>query len=94
MFVSSLIHPYIGSFYETQTALNIPDGFDIDVLKTASAQSAEGIVWAKAKLAGGVATLKHIAILPAILIVVYTLLNIFRKKLPAKSSVKQEVSAH
>jgi len=92
MFVSSLIHPYIGSFYETQTALNIPDGFDVDVLKTASAQSAEGMLWAKAKLAGGAATLRHVAILPAILIIVYGLLNIFRKKLPTKSSAQKPVS--
>ncbi len=82
MLAVSVFLPYMGAFYDAQTALNIPEGFDINTLKTASAQSAEGILLAKAKLAGGAATLKHVAILPAILIVVYGLLNIFRKKLP------------
>jgi hypothetical protein len=65
----SFILPFIGDIYETQTKLNLVSGVDtIELLK-------------KAKLAGGATTLQYVAILPAMLIVVFALLYFRRKKL-------------
>lgn len=74
------ILPFMGQFYDNQTLLAIPDGYSLEALKNAAVGSEEANVWASAKLAGGSTTLKYVAALPAILLVAFSGLFVYKKK--------------
>lgn len=75
----SLILPFIGDIYQEQTQLNLPQGYDLfenipgdsELLKTA-------------KLAGGAATLKYVAMLPLFLTMAFGALYTFRNSVILK----------
>jgi MFS family permease len=75
----AIAQPVLGAIFDARTALAIPDGQTLDVLKNAAAGTVEAAAWAKAQLTGGADTLKFVAIVPAILIAAFTYLH-FRKK--------------
>jgi fucose permease len=81
----SIILPYIGEMYDVQTAMNIPEGYSLDILKSAPAATAEALIWARAKLAGGVTALRYVAILPAFLIIAFGILYLRMRNYLSKS---------
>lgn len=86
---TSLVLPYMGQVYESQIAFAVPRGYDLEALRFAVVGSSEAAVWAQAKLSAGANTLRYVSILPAILIVAFTLLYFKRKgkKLPDTKEV-------
>jgi MFS family permease len=75
----AIAQPALGAIFDAQTAAAVPSGQLIDVLKNAAEGTQEALMWAKAQLAGGVHTLRYVAIVPAVLIICFTFLH-FRKK--------------
>ncbi len=67
----SFILPFIGDFYNAQTKLHLPEGYSATEMPE---------ILKQAKLLGGAATLKYVAILPALLSVAFGFLFYFQKK--------------
>ncbi|MFN6944490.1 MAG: MFS transporter, partial [Cytophagaceae bacterium] len=78
----SLILPFIGDIYEAQTQLHLPEGYS---LLPTSAEVSE--ILKNAKLAGGAATLKYVAILPVLLTLAFGILYGLRKKMVIKNTI-------
>lgn len=76
----AIAQPALGAIFDAQTALAIPAGQTIEVLKSAIAGTQEAAQWAAAQLAGGAYTLRYVAIVPAILIAFFTFLYFRQKK--------------
>jgi fucose permease len=76
----AIAQPALGAIFDAQTALAIPAGQTIEVLKSAIAGTQEAAQWAAAQLAGGANTLRYVAIVPAILIAFFTFLYFRQKK--------------
>lgn len=85
----SFILPFIGDFYEAQTALNIPVSYNITALKEAPEGSIMFTLFKQAKLAGGATTLLYVAALPAFLILAFGFLFIKRKSYLNYTSAQQ-----
>lgn len=76
----AIAQPVLGAIFDAQTAAAIPAGQTVEVLKNALAGTQEAAAWATAQLSGGAATLRFVAIVPAILIVFFTLLHLKKRK--------------
>ncbi len=76
----AIAQPALGGIFDMQTALAIPDGQTLESLREALEGTAEADILAQAKLIGGKNALRYVAILPAILTVVFAYLFITRKK--------------
>jgi len=76
----AIAQPVLGAIFDAQTAAAIPEGQIADVLKTAAAGTQEAVAWATAQLTGGAYTLRYVAIVPAALVVFFTLLHIRKRK--------------
>jgi MFS family permease len=76
----AIIQPVLGSIFDAQTIAAVPAGQSIEVLKAAVAGSQEATVWATAQLTGGTHTLRFVAIIPAVLIVSFTILHFWKRK--------------
>ncbi len=76
----AIAQPVLGAIFDAQTALAVPAGQTVEVLKTALEGTQEATTWATAQLAGGAATLRFVAIVPAILIVFFTILHLKKRK--------------
>jgi MFS family permease len=79
MIFVSFAMPYIGGFYEQQQLLNLPPGYSLDSLKIALIPD-ELAIWTQVKLSAGAATLKYIAIIPALLSIAFLFLYLRMRK--------------
>ncbi|MBN2665072.1 MAG: MFS transporter [Bacteroidales bacterium] len=74
----AIAQPVLGAIFDAQTAASIPAGQVLDILKAAAPGTQEALTYAQAQLAGGANTLKFVSIVPALLIIFFTILY-FRK---------------
>lgn len=76
----AIAQPVLGAIFDAQTAASVPAGQAIEVLKSAAEGTQEAASWAAAQLSGGARTLRFVALVPAFLIISFTLLHNSRKK--------------
>lgn len=76
----AIAQPVLGAIFDAQTAASVPAGQAIEVLKSAAEGTQEAAAWAAAQLTGGARTLRFVALVPAFLIISFTLLHNSRKK--------------
>lgn len=81
----AFILPLIGKIYEQERMLALPAGMDSHLLEYAAEGSQEAAIWMKAKLEGGRNTLKFIALLPALLTLLFGGLFLMRKRILRKN---------
>ena len=70
----SAVMPVIGHIYDNQIATALPTGATLEALRTAAPGSLEAEKWAAVQLAAGSATLRHLVVLPLVLILAFTVL--------------------
>jgi MFS family permease len=76
----AIAQPVLGAIFDAQTAAAIPAGQTLEALKAAAAGTQEATQWATAQLAGGAHTLRLVAFVPALLIILFTLLHLRKRK--------------
>jgi len=76
----AIAQPVLGAIFDAQTIAAIPAGQTIEALKAAAAGTQEAAIWATAQLTGGEHTLRYVAFVPAVLIVSFTILHIWKRK--------------
>ena len=76
----AIAQPVMGAIFDAQTAASIPAGQTLEVLKAAAAGTQEAITWAEVQLRGGALTLRAVALVPAILIISFSFLHIWKRK--------------
>lgn len=76
----AIAQPVMGAIFDAQTAASIPAGQTLEVLKAAAAGTQEAITWAEVQLRGGALTLRAVALVPAVLIISFTFLHIWKRK--------------
>lgn len=76
----AIAQPVLGAIFDAQTAAAIPAGQTVELLKTAAEGTSEAVTWAAAQLTGGEHTLRFVAFVPAILIIAFTFLHIWKRK--------------
>lgn len=79
-FGGAIAQPVLGAIFDAQTIAAVPAGQAIETLKAAAAGTQEAAVWASAQLTGGEHTLRFVAIVPAVLIVSFTILHFWKRK--------------
>lgn len=70
----SAVMPIIGNIYDQQIATALPTGATLEALRSAAPGSPEAASWAAIQLAAGSATLRHLVVLPLVLILAFTAL--------------------
>jgi len=76
----AIAQPVLGAIFDAQTVASIPAGQTLEVLKAAAAGTLEAAKWAEVQLTGGANTLKLVAFVPAVLIIFFTFLHIWKRK--------------
>jgi hypothetical protein len=76
----AIIQPVLGAIFDAQTIAAVPAGQSVEILKAAAAGTQEATAWATAQLTGGTHTLRFVAIIPAVLIVSFTVLHFWKRK--------------
>jgi MFS family permease len=76
----AIAQPVLGAIFDAQTAAAIPAGQTVEVLKSAAAGTKEAAIWASAQLTGGEHTLRFVAFVPALLIITFVFLHIWKRK--------------
>ena len=76
----AIAQPVLGAIFDAQTIAAIPAGQTVEALKAAAAGSQEAATWAAAQLTGGEHTLRYVAFVPAVLIVSFIFLHIWKRK--------------
>ena len=76
----AIAQPVLGAIFDAQTLAAIPLGQTVETLKAAIAGSLEASTWAQVQLTGGANTLKFVAFVPAVLIVFFTFLHLWKRK--------------
>jgi hypothetical protein len=76
----AIAQPVLGAIFDAQTVAAVPAGQTVEVLKAALASTQEAATWAKVQLMGGAHTLRLVAFVPAVLIVFFTFLHIWKRK--------------
>jgi fucose permease len=76
----AIAQPVLGAIFDAQTLLAVPSGQSIDALKSALPGSSEASLWAQTELTAGKHTLLFMAIIPAILVLAFTYLYIYKRK--------------
>lgn len=79
-FGGAIAQPVLGAIFDAQTIAAVPAGQAIETLKAAAAGTQEAAVWASAQLTGGEHTLRFVAIVPAVLIISFTVLHFWKRK--------------
>lgn len=75
----AIAQPTLGAIFDAQTAAALPVGQSIEILRSAAEGTQEAATWAAAQFKGGVMTLRYMAVVPAVLILLFTFLH-FRKR--------------
>jgi MFS family permease len=76
----AIAQPVLGAIFDSQTIAAVPAGQTVEVLKSALAGTKEAAMWASAQLTGGEHTLRYVAFVPAVLIIAFTFLHIWKRK--------------
>ncbi len=76
----AIAQPVLGAIFDAQTAAAVPAGQTIEVLRAAAAGTPDALMWSHAKLTGGAHTLRYVAIVPAVLILFFSMLYIRKRK--------------
>jgi MFS family permease len=76
----AIAQPVLGAIFDAQTVAAIPAGQTVEALKAAAAGSQEAATWAAAQLTGGEHTLRYVAFVPAVLIISFIFLHIWKRK--------------
>jgi hypothetical protein len=76
----AIAQPVLGAIFDAQTIAAIPAGQTVEVLKNALAGTHEAAKWAEVQLIGGVHTLRYVAFVPALLVVFFSFLHIWKRK--------------
>ncbi|MEI6047624.1 MAG: MFS transporter [Bacteroidota bacterium] len=76
----AIAQPVLGAIFDAKTIAAVPEGQTIEILKSAVAGTKEAVAWATAQLTGGEHTLRMVAFVPAVLIVFFTFLHIWKRK--------------
>ncbi len=76
----AIAQPVLGAIFDAQTVAAIPAGQTVEVLKAAVAGTQEAATWAQVQLTGGAHTLRFVAFVPAVLILFFTFLHIWKRK--------------
>jgi fucose permease len=76
----AIAQPVLGAIFDAQTLAAIPAGQTIEVLRLAAAGTQEAGLWATAQLTGGIHTLRFVAFIPALLILFFIFLHIWKRK--------------
>jgi MFS family permease len=76
----AIAQPVLGAIFDAQTAASVPAGQTLEALKAAAAGSQEAMTWAEVQLRGGALTLRSVALIPAVLIIGFTFLHIWKRK--------------
>jgi MFS family permease len=76
----AIAQPVLGAIFDAQTAAAIPAGQTVEALKSAAAGTKEAAIWASSQLTGGEHTLRFVAFVPAVLIIAFTFLHIWKRK--------------
>jgi len=76
----AIAQPVMGAIFDAQTIQAIPAGQTLDGLKSALAGTAEASLWAQTQLTAGANTLLYVSIVPAILILAFSYLYIYKRK--------------
>jgi MFS family permease len=76
----AIAQPVLGAIFDSQTLKAVPAGQSIEALKSAVAGSKEAVLWASAQLTGGEHTLRFVAFVPAVLIIAFIFLHLWKRK--------------
>jgi MFS family permease len=76
----AIAQPVLGAIFDAQTFAAVPVGQSLDVLKSALTGTKEAATWAAAQLTGGEHTLRFVAFVPAVLIIAFIFLHIWKRK--------------
>ena len=76
----AIAQPVLGAIFDAQTKAAIPAGQTIEALKSAAAGTKEAAIWASSQLTGGEHTLRFVAFVPAILIIAFIFLHLWKRK--------------
>jgi MFS family permease len=76
----AIAQPVLGAIFDAQTSAAIPAGQTIEVLRSAVQGTQEAATWAAAQLTGGEHTLRFVAIVPAVLIIFFSFLHVWKRK--------------
>jgi len=76
----AIAQPVMGAIFDSQTLKAVPAGQTIEALKSAVAGSKEAVIWASAQLTGGEHTLRFVAFVPAVLIIAFIFLHMWKRK--------------
>jgi fucose permease len=76
----AIAQPLLGGIFDAQTIAAIPAGQTVEVLKAAAAGTPEAVSWAAIQLKGGEMTLRFVAFVPAVLIVLFSFLHFWKRK--------------
>jgi MFS family permease len=76
----AIAQPVLGAIFDSQTLKAVPAGQTIEALKSAVSGSKEAVIWASAQLTGGEHTLRFVAFVPAVLIIAFIFLHMWKRK--------------
>jgi MFS family permease len=76
----AIAQPVLGAIFDSQTLAAIPAGQTVEALKSAVAGTQEAAAWAAAQLTGGEHTLRYVAFVPAVLIISFAFLHVWKRK--------------
>jgi len=76
----AIAQPVLGAIFDSQTAAAVPAGQSAEALKTALEGTKEAATWAATQLTGGEHTLRLVAFVPAVLIIAFTFLHMWKRK--------------
>jgi MFS family permease len=76
----AIAQPVLGTIFDAQTKAAIPAGQTIEALKSAASGTKEAAIWASAQLTGGEHTLRFVAFVPAVLIIAFIFLHLWKRK--------------
>jgi MFS family permease len=80
----AIAQPALGAIFDAQTRIAIPVNQTLEALKTALPGTPEASVWEQVQLTAGAHTLLYVAIVPAVLILAFAYLYIYKRKQLAK----------
>jgi len=86
---TSIALPIMGRIYDRYIAAAVPAGTNLEALRNAAPGTQEAAQWIAAQQAGGSATLRYMALLPAALIVLFLLLIVEQR---GKAAVRLEAA--
>jgi MFS family permease len=76
----AIAQPVLGAIFDSQTMAAVPAGQTVEALKTALEGTKEAATWAATQLTGGEHTLRFVAFVPAVLIVAFVFLHLWKRK--------------